>query len=218
MNLKNVRDEVLAHGFDPTQFGVSRINQYINDALNIVARRVNWYTDEAAYDFNTVQGTTVYPWPTDFARGRSLRDTNRNLEMVQTDLRKIDRSPTSTGSPLYYAIDGPNIHLYPTPDGAYPMELRYWKIPAPLVNDSDVPPLPDTWQRLLWYWANKQCFSAEDDANMSQYWEQQFEKTLAEFEADVKFPTTDEPYVASGMWHQSEGVSDSQTGWGLWIS
>ena len=215
MNLAAIRQEVFNHGFDPVLFGAARVNQYINDGQSLIARRVDWYTDENAYDISTVAGTAIIPWPADFARGRSLRDTGRQVELQAVSLRDIDRSATQQGAPIYYAIDGPNIHLYPTPDGVYSLELRYWKLPPALVADTDVPALPADWHHLLWVYACWICYEAEDDPNMGQYWQGRFNTELAEFEADVKFPTTDYPTQAAGMWNQDESLSAGR-GWSLW--
>lgn len=215
MNLGSLRQEVLDHGFDPTLFGVTRINQYINDGLALICRRVDYYVDEATYPFNTVRGTASYPWPADFARGRSLFDTTRNIEMQTVSLRDIDRSAITQGAPVYYALDGASLHLYPPPDGPYPLELRYWKTPAPLVADLDAPTLPVDWHHILWVYAVWICYEADDDAQMGQYWMQRFMAELAEFAADTKFPTSDLPNIVSGMWDQDRTLGSN--GWSLWL-
>src|SRR5580704_2340688 len=199
MNLAALRTEVLNHGFDAGVYG-ARINQFINDANQLACRRAAYYNDESTLDFSTISGTSLYPQPSDWARDRSIRETDTQMELTQVSLRDIDQSPTATGAPLFYSLDGTNYHLYPTPDQAYPMEIRYWKLPALLVNDTDTPAIPDTYQRMLIYWGCKECFAADDDTQMSQYWEQQFNMVLAEFQADVKFPTDDAPNQIRSMW------------------
>jgi hypothetical protein len=213
MNLLQLRNEVLGHGFDPIVFS-GRINQYLNDALNLVCVRVNYYGEEAVYTFSTTTGTAVYNSAPDTGRIRSLLDTGRQMELESVTIREIDRSASTQGAPAYYAMDGLNFHLYPTPDGVYSLEERYWKTPAQLVNDTDVPILPATWHRLLWYWAVRECYAAEDDAATAQYWEQQFNTALAELAADVKFPDTDRPAQAKGMWESDRPLD--QRGWALW--
>lgn len=215
MNLLAIRNEVLAKGFDPTLFGSSRINQFINDGLGLIAARVDYYGEEAVQDFTTVSGTASYAWPADFARGRSLRDTNRSIEMQAVSLRDIDRSTVANGAPYAYATDGAMMHLYPTPDAVYNLELRYWKLLPSLVNDTDVPAIPARWHKLLWLYATWQCYESEDDPNMGQYWQNRFNTDLAEFAADVRFPTTDEPHQAAGMWNQDPNL-DSGRGWSFW--
>lgn len=206
MNLAALRTEVLAHGFDPIAF-TARIDQYLNDAQFLVARRVDYYVDDATFAINTVAGTDTYLWPTDFARGRSLFDDVRNLELQYVSIRAIDQSNGASGAPLYYAFIGSTVRLYPIPDGVYNLVLRYWKLPNTLVADSDTPTMPADWHRLLWYWAVKECYAAEDDSQTSQYWEQMFNIGLSNFAADQKFPDTDGPNQAAGMWDQNDSLS-----------
>lgn len=206
MQLADLRNEVLAHGFDAGLF-TSRINQYLNDAQNLVARRMDYYGSEASYDFSTTPGQGLYPWPTGLARLRSLRDTSRQIEMEAVGLRTIDRSATFNGVPSVYAISGANVLLYPTPDNIYPMELRYWQMPPVLVNDTDVPSLPVDWHHVLWVYAVWICYEAEDDANMGQYWKGRFENELSELTSDQKFPSTDYPTQVAGMWEGEKQIS-----------
>lgn len=199
MNLAAIRSEVFANGFDPVQFGSTRINQFINDGHQYVCAETNFTGDEATLDFSTVTGTATYAQPADVSDIRSLRDTNRNLAMRPIGLRMIDRSPSTQGSPLCYALNGANFQLWPVPDGIYPMECRYWKIPALLVADADIPIIPAMWHWLLWTWATAQAFRAEDDVQRAGAWDQRFQKGLSDFSASVKF-TSDMPTRAASMW------------------
>lgn len=213
MQLSDLRNEVLAHGFDSSVYG-TRITQYINDAQNLVARRIDYHVDENVYDFSTAAGTSTYAWPADMARIRSLRDTSRQIEMQEVGLRMIDRSSLSNGAPAFYAFSGQNLVLYPTPDNVYPMELRYWVMPPALVNDSDVPTLPSDWHHILWVYATWMCYEGDDDAQMGQYWQQRFNQELSMLAADQKFPSTDYPTQASGMWDSEQTLTP--LGWTYW--
>jgi hypothetical protein len=221
MNLVAIRQEILNHGFDPTLFPATRLNQYINDAQNLIARRVDYSREEASYVFTTSVGTSNYPFdvpggggPQDVSVVRSLVNTDLNHDLQAVSLRMIDRSSTTQGEPLYYAIDGGYLHLYPTPDGVYDLKLRYWKMPAALVQDTDVPSLPTDWHHLLWVYCCWICYEAEDDANMGQYWKQRFEGEISEFIGDQKFPSTDMPTQAQSMWEQDASLSAN--GWSLY--
>lgn len=227
MNLLQLRSEVLAHGFDPVQYG-ARVNQYLNDAMAYVIRRVDYYYDEAVANIATTAGTSGYPMPiglpsdstqTNFAqypgfssivaRLRSVFDTTRNVEMAYASQRQIDRSSVVSGAPTYYALDGHTLRLYPTPDGVYPIEVRYWAMPAPLVNDTDVPPLPYDWHRMLWEYAVARCYQSDDDLGTGGQWMQMFNQSLAEFEADQKFPDSDGPTQAADMWGANDALGTS---------
>jgi hypothetical protein len=213
MQLIDMRTEVFACGFDPVLFGASRINMYINDGYLNLVRRVDYYVDENTQDYPTVQGTAMYPLPTDFARVRSVRRTDLGEEMTAVGLRTIDRSFTTAGAPVFYAMDGANIHLFPVPDQAYPLELRYWKLPALLVNDTDVPTIPADYHSLLIFWAVAAAYSAEDDSQTGALWQAKYDKGLSEFSADMKFPNDDAPNQLTDMW--AGPASLNQRGWSL---
>lgn len=199
MNLSAIRAEVLANGFDPVQFGSSRVDQFINDGYQYVCAQTNYTGDEATFDFSTAAGVATYPQPSDVSDIRSLRITSRYHELTPVGLRQVDRSAPSPGAPTSYAQNGANFQLWPVPDGVYSMECRYWKIPALLVAPGDTPIIPPMWHWLLWTWATAQAFRAEDDVQRAGAWDQRFSKGLADFVSSVKF-TSDMPTRAASMW------------------
>jgi hypothetical protein len=220
VNLIGIRTEVLNRGFDQGLYG-GRINAWANDALTLIARRVNYLGDEATQTYSTVAGTATYqlPQPTQitptwaqslgnytipsggFARLRELFRTDTNQSIEAALLQDIDRaSSTVQGAPYWYALDGQNLRLYPTPDNIYPLELRYWQMPAALSNDQDVPAIPADWHRLLVSYCTWQAFECDDDQTVGGYWKQRFEQELAEFAADQRFPDDNMPHQAQSMW------------------
>jgi hypothetical protein len=130
---------------------------------------------------------------------RSLRNTARTHELTPIGLRALDRSGSSQGTPTHYAQNGANFQLWPVPNDVYTFECRYWKIPTPLVADTDVPIIPPMWHWLLWSWATAQAFRAEDDVQRAGAWDTRFQKGLSDFVASVKF-TSDMPTRAASMW------------------
>lgn len=211
MNLLALRTEVKDHGFGTGEYNATRVNSFLNDALALICRRVDYYTDETVYDFNTVSGTASYPIPQNFAKLRSLRFTAvqgyQSPELEAVALRDIDRSPQTTGQPFYYAMDATNLHLYPTPNGVFALELRYWQMPTPLAGDTDIPSLPVDAHKMLWQYAVAECYAADDDPTTAQYWSGRFAASLADFAASAKFPNDDSPSVVKGMWTEDRVLS-----------
>jgi len=206
MNLGQIRDEAMACGFDPIMFGAGRMNQFINDGYQYVCAQVSYTGDEATMDFATVPGQAIYSAPTDSSDLRNLREVTKNVELDPVSLRDVDRSsPVSTGRPRYYALDGTNFRLWPTPNDVYQLECRYWLIPAALIADTDVPIIPTMWHWLLWTWAVAQGFRAEDDVQRAGAWDQRFQKGLSDFSARVGF-RSDMPTHAKSMWDPEPGL------------
>lgn len=212
MNLLALKNEALAHGFDPTSTS-DRLVQYLNDAMFHVARRVNFYENESTETIATTAGSSTVPFPADFMKERSLVNTDTDTELQYVSLRDIDRSPVNSGTPEYFAVDGANLHLYPTPNAATDLLLRYWKLPTTLVADGDVPSIPSDYHRLLWMWAVMEAYAAEDDPQTAGYWKGRFDELLAEFEADQRFPA-EGPTQLRSMWDQEQGLGTVWTPWG----
>lgn len=224
MNLLQLRSEVLAHGFDPVQYG-ARVNNYLNDAAYLIARRVDYYVNEAVLQIATTAGNNTYQLlpggiagsagtelseATPIARIKSVFDNDRRVELAAVSERQIDRSPNTQGAPLYYAVlYAGNLELYPTPDGVYNIRVRAWTLPPKLVNDTDVPKMPEDWHRLLWYYAVAECYNSDDDLGTGGQWMQRFTEGLAEFAADQKFPSTDGPTQAADMWGGDDSLGSS---------
>ena len=216
MDLGELRAEVNARGFTTPTFTDARINQLLNDAQNFVARRCNYWVNESSDSISTVSGTASYAWPSDLGRVREVFGTDEHFALVPVGLRQIDRSLPANGRPYFYALDGGNIHLYPTPDNVYTLTLRYWAIPTAMSSDSDTPNLPTDWHHILWTYVVWKCFEADDDSALGPYWKNEFNQLLAEFEADQKFISSEYPWQASGMWGEDAGLSPTGDTWIFW--
>jgi hypothetical protein len=203
VNLFDLRSEVLAHEINPS---VARVNSFLNEALRVIARQIDFYSEEASEAFSTVSGTSTYAWPTDLGRVRYLRNVDDTTTLGVVRLRDLDVLPLSRGQPVCYAADGSNLTLWPTPDGVYDLSLRYWALPDLMVNDSDIPAIPEDYHRLLTYYALDRCYASEDDPQMAQYWAGLWSSALGDMKVDVKFPSSDGPRRVQSMWDQSGSV------------
>lgn len=206
--LADLRSEVTGHGFD-VGFAVALtdVDRYLNEAQRRVARQIDYYAEEAQQDFATVTSTATYAWPTDLGRIRYLRNVDDSTILGMARLRVIDSWAPSNGKPYLYAVDGPALTLYPTPDAAYNLELRYWALPPLLVADSDTPALPSDYHEILTYYAIQRCFEREDDQQMGAYWEGRWLQALSEMKVDVKFPSADGPRQVQSMWDSGTGYT-----------
>lgn len=199
MNLLELRAEVLAHGFAQAQYA-GRVVVYLNDALRLFARRIQFYAEEAAQTIPTVAGVATYAWPADFGKGRYLLDTDTDRTLESVRLRALDTVPSSTGRPVLYALSGPSVALWPTPDAVYNLLLRYWRLPPVLVADADEPAIPLDYHQALIYYALGRCFASEDDTQMAQYWSGLWQQALHDAAVDLRFPSSDRRGRVPSMW------------------
>ena len=205
MNLAALRTEVLNNGFDPNVF-TSRINMYLNDGMNELARKVDYYGDNVELQWATwVGGNTTPLDPATFARVQSVHDLDRRVELQYVSLADIDRSPDVQGAPAYYTFLRNNIQVYPSPDGVYNLRVRFWEMPTPMVADADVPFMPPDYHSMLIQYALYRCYAGEDDLQTAQAYQQQWQRAVASFAVDQRFPSSAEPTQVRGMW-ESEPV------------
>jgi hypothetical protein len=199
--LIELRNEVLAHGFDiGSVLTFDDVTKYLNFALRRIARKIDYYTEESSQSFSTVAGTAAYAWPTDLGRMRYIRLDDDATVLGAVRLRDIDGSAVSSGKPTVYALSGAGVVLYPTPDAAYSMLLRYYALPALMSADSDVPSIPEDYHETLTFYALKRCCEREDDGEMATYWEQRWDLAVRDMRSDVKFPSSDGPRQVDSMW------------------
>ena len=199
--LIELRNEVIAHGPDVGMvFTLDDITKYLNFALRRIARKVDYYVEESAQTITTVAGAAAYGWAADFGRLRYVLDASEARTLVEASQRTLDETTPSRGRPTIYARSGSGLLLYPTPDAAYTLTVRYWALPALMVADADEPGIPEDYHELLPFYALKRCFEREDDAEMASYWEQRWLDGLRDMRIDVRFPSADGPRRIPSVW------------------
>lgn len=213
MSLASLCAEVLNHGFDGTIFTSTRLNQYLNDALGELSARVQYYGEEQEQQSATISGSAKYLFPTGTTKIRSVYLTETHQELGLIDLRDMDRSGTTSGTPYAYALDGNGIRVFPTPDAQYGMNIRYWKVLTPLSYDTDTPTIPARYHRSLCDYAIARCFESEDDIQQAQYYEARWQQTIKNFKSDLVFPLTDGPRQVRSQWDSGP----VKPGWGFWL-
>lgn len=199
-------EEVLSHQFSPTQY-TEYIEKRLNDGQAYVAAQTDFRELMDTESYTTSSGDNTYTLPSDFVR-------LYNVELVQADGNVIPLSPESlvsyetksaaaTGQPQLYVIQGSTLELWPTPDQAFTIRLRYYRKPAALNNSIDVPEIPGIYHHLLVSYALWHCYERENDYNSAQYHKARFDEDLAKCRGEVQYDTDD--------YTQSKRVGDNRT-------
>jgi len=199
LTFKQLQDEVLNHGFDETYR--SRVKIWLNEALHKVGRAVVVPDFEAATTLVTVSGTATITFPSDFIRAHSIVNIDSLQRLDTTNAVTIDSYPTRTGAPILFAIDEgfDAFRLYPTPDKAYNLRLRYVSRPVDLSADSDVSMLPSDHTDLLITYALGKAFRAEDDFEAATFYMTQFASDLSRAATDMQYRDMSSRQVP-GVW------------------
>jgi hypothetical protein len=184
---QDLTTEALASDFDASSFPGSRAGQYVNEAVYRVARKVRIPTLEATQSITTTAGTASFSLPADDIRVLELFNATDRNALGEVTQQQIDEQPVTSGKPEFWARFGGNVALYPTPDQAYSLSLRYVKRTV-FANTSDTTGqvgFPDDYADLLVSWARHRMFRFEDDQEMATYWLGEFSRQLAELQMDM---------------------------------
>lgn len=180
--------EALHDDFDPVKY-TTKAGEAINDALQEVARRVPVPALRSSTTITAVPGTAAYSLPSDFLFLRSVVDTSTGYSL--TDIEQIEdydeaRYPTSSGVPTHFIVQGSQVLLSPTPSDARSFIVRYQSSPADIAGTTLISTLiPDDYAYLLVAFARARLFRFEDDPQMGDYWQAQFETSLAKLRGDL---------------------------------
>lgn len=116
---------------------------------------------EVTASFATVDATNLYAVPTPFDALRSLAIKNDDSDayiplkrMTQKEYDKIYVDNTSEeGFPEKYYREKNCVKLWPTPDDAYTITIRYWTVLDDLDDPTGEPGVPQNWHEILLFGA-----------------------------------------------------------------
>jgi hypothetical protein len=184
LSFKDIQDEALGNDFGE-EYRV-RVKRWINEALSRIVRRSHLPEFELTLDVDTLAGDGELVLPSNDVRVLGLRTTDDQSPLASMDTAQVDEWPVSTGRPSAYSSFAGTITLYPVPDAAYSLEMRYIRDPELLVADDDTAEIPDAYVDALVAWARGKLFRSEDDMEAAQFWRGEFESTVAELRADLQ--------------------------------
>lgn len=134
------------------------LGQYINDGYRDVFGKYPMHQNRKICTFDTVYNIAKYQLPPDISAVFSIsnRTTGRKLRKAG-DNKAIDRLDNRPTRPQFYVRYRNYLRLVPVPDGIYTIAVFYKFIPMLLVNDTDIPQLPEDWHiaimfRAKWYY------------------------------------------------------------------
>lgn len=180
----DLQNEVLGNDFDPQTYR-PLVKTWINEALHRIARRVHLPQLEVIYPFATANGTASYALPADEVRDLSLREPSTSTPLEEIAYDELDAADASTDKPLFFARYGLNLILYPTPDAAYALELRYLKNTPELAADAEIPAIPGDYSDACVSYARSRAFRAEDDRQQADAFMADFDRAVNELRADI---------------------------------
>lgn len=154
-------------------YSTTTIKGFINDTQNSIFNEYDLRFMETSTTYNLTTNvqdiTNGSGLPSDFVSPINLVITTDNYEndLIYVDYKELDelfpdQSSTTATTPRYWWFYGDTISVYPKPDQAYVVRLRYLKKPTALSADGDVPDVPSEFEELLVYGAAYRVFEEKD--------------------------------------------------------
>lgn len=199
MTFTQLQDEVLNHGFDESYR--ARVKNWLNEAQGRVARYMQVPDFEAPYSVFTTPQNPTFSLPADFVRLVSLNNLTTLRCLDPSTPQLLDAYPARSGEPLVFALDPAfdAVRLYPTPDQAYELRLRYFASPTAMSDTNPTSAIPADYTDLLVTYALSRAFRAEDDYEAANFFSGQFTVELQKAATDLQYRDTTTKQVP-GIW------------------
>lgn len=176
-----------------TAFSPSETTDYINDTLNDVYNEYRLPFMETTQDYTLTVGvsdiTNGVGLPANYVQAINLVLTSLGREKVlpYRDIREVDalnpdpddNSIHPQNVPEYWYYYDETIRVYPEPNSAYTVTLRYYKKPTMLSADADVPGLPSEFEELLVCGAAYRILQVKDNYDQAAIFQNKYDEILA---------------------------------------
>ena len=170
------------------------IQGQLNQAQAYVAAQTDFRELFSSDTITTSASDGEYALPADFMRVYSLMYTptaTDSYPLQEASQGDLDTLPFSNGLPTHYTIANGVVSLWPTPDSAYTLRLRYYAKPVTLENADNVPEIPSIYHHLLVSYALWHCYERENDYNSAQYHKARFDEDIMKCRGEVQYDSDD---------------------------
>ena len=152
MDLSTLRTRVRERIGNPDTTDVTNatLNLRINEALVDILDNYNFNsTKVTGTTLVTVTGDYDYTLPTAVDVLITVRDNTNGVKLTKRDRAWFDSLDAAAdwvnARPTNYFRDGGTLYIYPPPDGAYTLRIRYRNATTELAADDDTPGIPLSW-------------------------------------------------------------------------
>lgn len=200
-----------------SSISTSVLLQLLNDTNREVCNRYMLDFMQSSTTFNTVDSTASYALSTiaaDLQQLTSLRITSpdnneRWLQpMTAEDFDRFIADPASEseGSPEKYYLWDNTVYLYPIPDDAYTIAVRYIKTPT-TVESGDQPDIPEEYQEILTLGTLYRAMQINDNFDQALVIKNQFDTQVIDMIRRLRVQPTGSPRIMStGFRRRDEGI------------
>jgi hypothetical protein len=200
-----LQEEVLSFQFQPQKYR-PLVKKWLNQAVRKIIIAAEIRTSQGSETITTLAGDPSYTMPEGFARLIDFFYPAAPRLMTAKDIRDFDLLPEASGQPTAYTVRSNELFLWPTPDGAYGLTMRFWRLPQDMVNDSDIPALPVQYHEDPIAYAMWKCYLRENDYQAAKVWQELWEGELLKMRGEAQGEVFDGPRQVSGTWGDPHGT------------
>lgn len=145
-----------------TDVTLSQISQFANLAVEHIRTRLRTRAEEGLAISSTTSGENRVSLPSDFGFPISLSNLSVSDDkrvLVQKEADTFDSRATFIGCPREYALFSSWAELWPSPDSAYSLQLRYGKKVATITASTSTPDL-DSRYHMAWVFKTAEYVAA----------------------------------------------------------
>lgn len=190
-----------------TGYSSSEITDYLNDTQRDVFNEYRLPFMQASQNYTLTVGvadiTNGSDLPSNYVQAFDLVNTTSGKEGViqYMPLQELEAlypdSQDSTlypnGTPTSWTPYAQVINVFPKPDAAYTVTLKYYKSPTELSNDSDVPELPPEFAELLVLGAAYRVLQVKDNYDQAGVLQNKYDELLQKLVVKYSRPQVGKP-------------------------
>lgn len=192
------------------------IKQTFSDVEINALSNAEWFDRETSFNFNTVAGQAVYPFPTGSDRVKRMfvlignrryyLDADRLLGNIAFD-RLMNFPTVASDIPQYWNIQNGQINIFPKPaTGWYQATIYYTPIATGIVTDPTSSTDQNTscsvkagYEDMLFFKGVEMIFRQREQDSQANIWEKKYNDKYAEYWNKVSNPTP-ASIVKYGRW------------------
>ena len=175
-----------------TGYPSTEIVGYINDAQNDIFNEYRLPFMQTTQDYTVTIGEADISdgtgLPANYVQAIDLLVTTdgseslipympfREIDGDYPDAADTDAHPS--GGPRYWYYYGETIKLYPSPDKAYTLKLRYYKRPTEITSDDSVPEVPSEFREVLIMGAAYRVLQVKDNYDQASVLQNKYDEIL----------------------------------------
>lgn len=187
-NLLSVRNQVIDDKLDDPSFDTNVVDRFINASQRWIFNQFELPFTEGRFSGVIASGQTVFQFPGDVQVPQDLVITTEGVQkdisdnyMVFRDFFKRYPKPESNdaGIPTAWTSHSGRLYLSQPTDQAYQLDTFYIKKPTILVNDTDVPQVPEEFQEVLVLGAYKRILERNEDWDMAAIVDTQIDNEIS---------------------------------------